>query len=71
MVAPTNLVIACRIYIALSLWHFGDFRYIFLPNIGEDQKKSYDLSAGPLAGRLLRHIMVNPALVNVLRLQKD
>ena len=37
-----------RIYIALSLWHFGDFRNIFLPNIGEDQKKSYDLSAGPL-----------------------
>ena len=39
-----------RIYIALSPWHFGDFRSIFLPNIGEDQKKSYDLSAGLLAG---------------------
>ena len=50
---------------ALSPWHFRDFRNIFLPNIGEDQKKSYDLSAWPLAG--MRHIMVNPALVNVLR----
>ena len=39
-----------RIYIALSPWHFGDFRNIFLPKIGEDQKKSYDLSVGPLAG---------------------
>ena len=39
-----------RIYIALSPWHFGDFRNISLPNIGEDQKKSYDLSAGPLTG---------------------
>ena len=24
---------------ALGLRHLGDFRYIFLPNIGEDQKK--------------------------------
>ena len=38
------------IYIALGPWHFGDFRNIFLPNIAEDQKKSYDFSAGPLAG---------------------
>ena len=37
------------IYIALGSWHLGDFRKIFLPNI-EDQKKSYDLSAGPLGG---------------------
>ena len=29
---------------------FGDFCKIFLPSIGEDQKKSYGLSAGPLAG---------------------
>ena len=28
-----------RIYIARDHWHFGDFRNIFLPNIGEDQKK--------------------------------
>ena len=38
-----------RIYIALGPWHFGDFRSIFLGNIGEDQK-SYDFSSGPLAG---------------------
>ena len=54
-----------RIYIALSPCHFGDFRNIFLPNIGEDQKKSFDLSASPLL--VVRHIVVNPALVNVLR----
>ena len=39
-----------RIYIALGPWHYGDFRNIFLPNIDEDQKKFYNLSAGPLAG---------------------
>ena len=39
-----------RIYIALGPWHFGDFRNIFLPNVGEDHKKSQDLSVGPLAG---------------------
>ena len=39
-----------RIYIALGPWHFGDFRNIFLSNMGEDQKKSYNLSAGPQAG---------------------
>ena len=40
-----------RIYIALGPWYFGDFRNnIFLPNMGEDQKTSYDSSAGPLAG---------------------
>ena len=39
-----------RIYFALGPLQFGDFRNIFLPNIGEDQRKSYDLSAGPLAG---------------------
>ena len=42
-----------RIYIALGFWHFGDFRNIFLPNVGEDQKKSYDISAGPVAGTAL------------------
>ena len=36
------------IYIALGPWRFGDFFNIFLPNIGEDQKKSYDFSSGPL-----------------------
>ena len=39
-----------RIYIALGPWHFVDFRNIFLRNIGEDQKKSYDFSSRPLAG---------------------
>ena len=39
-----------RIYIAPGHRHFGDFYNIFVPSIGEDQKKSYDLSAGPLAG---------------------
>ena len=43
-----------RIYIALGPWHFGDFRNIFLPNIGEDQKKYYDFSSGPLAGTQAR-----------------
>ena len=39
-----------RIYIALAPWHFEDFCKIFVLNIGEDQRKFYDLSAGPLAG---------------------
>ena len=39
-----------RIYIAPGPWQFGDFCNIFLPSVGEDQKKSYDLSAGPPAG---------------------
>ena len=43
-----------RIYIALGPWHFGDFRNIFLPNIGEDQIKSYDFSSEPLAGTQAR-----------------
>ena len=48
MVTPTNHIIWSRIYIARGPWQLGDFRYIFLPNIGEDQKKSHHLSAGPL-----------------------
>ena len=43
-----------RIYFGLGPWHFGDFRKIFLPNIGEDQKKSYDFSSEPLAGTQAR-----------------
>ena len=39
-----------RIFIALGHWHFGYFRNISLPNVGEDHKKSYDFSAGTLAG---------------------
>ena len=29
-----------RIYIARGSLHFEDFRYIFLPNVGEGQKKA-------------------------------
>ena len=43
-----------RIYFALGPWHFGDFPNNFLPNIGEDQKNSYDFSSGPLAGTQAR-----------------
>ena len=43
-----------RIYIALGPWHLGYFRNIFLPNIGEDQKKSFDFSSEPLAGTQAR-----------------
>ena len=39
-----------RIYIALGPWHFGDFRNIFQPNIGEDQKKIVRFQLDPLAG---------------------
>ena len=43
-----------RIYFALGPWHFGDFRNIFLLNITEDQKKSYDFSSGPPANTQAR-----------------
>ena len=43
--------------------HFRNFCSVFLPNIGEDRKKSYYLSGWPLA---LCH-MVNPAQVIALR----
>ena len=62
MVTPTNHVIARAGFTlswALALW---DFRNIFLPNAGEDQKKSY-MSPGPMA---LCH-MLNPSLVIALR----
>ena len=49
-----------RIYIARGSRHFGDYCNIFLPNIGENQKNSFHLSAGPLLA--LCH-MVNLALV--------
>ena len=52
-----------QIYIARWLWYFGDFRNIFLPNIGEDHKKVLPYERWALA---LRHI-VNPALVIALR----
>ena len=34
------MLLPIRISIALGPWHFGDFRNIFLPNLGEDHKKS-------------------------------
>ena len=64
MVTPTNHVIAGPDLIALGPWHFGDFCKIFLPNIGKDQRKSYDLSAGLLGGTAPYY--GNPALVNAL-----
>ena len=36
-----------RIYFGLGPWHFGDFRNIFLPNIGEDQKNLTILAPSP------------------------
>ena len=51
MVTPANhMLLPGRIYIALSPWLFRDFCEIVLPNIVEDLRKSYDLSAWPLAG---------------------
>ena len=51
MVTSTNHVIAGPdLHRAIGPRRFGDFRNIFLPNIGEDQKKSYDFSSGFLAG---------------------
>ena len=43
-----------KIYFALGPWNFGNFRNIFLSNIREDQKKSYDFSSGSLAGTQAR-----------------
>ena len=44
------MLLPSRIYIALGPWHFEDFCKIFLPNIGEDQKTTYDFNSGTLAG---------------------
>ena len=50
MVTPSNHVITRPNLRRAGPWHFGDLRNIFLPNIGKDQKKSYDLSAELQAG---------------------
>ena len=42
-----NMLFPGRIYIARVPWHLRDFFNIFLPNISEDQKKSFYLGAGP------------------------
>ena len=55
-----------RIYIARGPWHFGDFRNIFLPKVGKDQKKISPSKRGA-PSQVLRHILVNPALVIGLR----
>ena len=54
-----------RIYIELNPWHFGIFAIFFCQIQVKTKKKSYHLSAGPLA---LCH-MLNPSLVIALRLQ--
>ena len=56
MVSPPNHVIA------RAPWHFGDFRNIFLPNIGEDQIKLYYLNAEPLA--LYHVVQIRPWLLH-------
>ena len=55
-----------RIYIAWGPRHFGDFRKIFLPNIGEapPQKKFYHLRTG--APGTVHYL--NLALITALRL---
>ena len=40
MVRLLTMLFPGRIYIVLGPWHFGNFRNIFLPNEGEDHKKS-------------------------------
>ena len=57
--AHSPCYIVLRIYIARGPWYFGDFCYIFLPNLGEDQEKVLPSESGAMA---LCH-MVNPALV--------
>ena len=55
MVTSTNHIIAGPVlHRAGPRRHFGDFRNIFLPNISENQKKSYDFSSGLLAGTQAR-----------------
>ena len=52
LVTPTNRVIAGPdLHRAGPLdLQCGDFGNVFLPNVGEYQKKSYDFSVEPLAG---------------------
>ena len=63
-----TMLLPGRIYIALGPWHFGDFCNIFWPNIGENQKKSYDFSSGPLAG--ITSYYDKYGLINALSSQK-
>ena len=55
MLTATNHVIAGPdLFRARPLALKMYFRNIFLPNIGEDQKKSFDFSSEPLAGTQAR-----------------
>ena len=54
MLTATNHVIAGPDLFRARPWHLGYFRNIFLPNIGEDQKKSFDFSSEPLASTQAR-----------------
>ena len=48
MVTSTDHVIAGPdLHRAIGPWHFGDFRSIFLGNIGEDQKNLTISARGP------------------------
>ena len=60
-----TMLLPGRIYIALGPWHFGNFCNVFLPIVGEDQKKVLRFQRGDL-WLALSHIMVNPALINAL-----
>ena len=64
-VTPTNLLTWAEFTLrgAPGTWGLKEFRNIFLPNIGEDQKKSNHQSAGPI---VLCHV-VNTSLVITLR----
>ena len=50
MVTLTNHVIAGPDLHRAGPLALGDFRNIFLSNVGEDHTNSYDLIGGPLAG---------------------
>ena len=50
LVTPTNRVNAGPDLHRAGPLALRSFRNIFLPNVGEDQTKSYDFSVGPLAG---------------------
>ena len=60
-----------RIYIELGPWHFGDLCNIVLPNIDEDRKKSYHLSAEPLTGTVLYCSKSGPSYCITFRKRLD
>ena len=66
MVTPLliSMLLLGPVDIARDLRHFGEFRKIFRPNIGQDQTKFCYLNAEPVG---LCH-MVIPVLIIALRL---